>query len=237
MKPLVLAVIPAKGRSIRVPGKNMKDFNGQPLLHWTLEAARQSSWVTHFAVSSDCPEILSWARDTHHAYAVPRDPELCAHHVTLDPVIFDAVEFMEGYLEGRQYDMVVTLQPTCPIRPRDLIDDCVKALWHDPGANSLVTVHDAGHFAWQLSWADYTWKQVNAHRRPNSQEMEPTDQVYMENGSVVVTRLLKYNGERVLAPVTCYPINPVFGMDIDTEVQFKIAEGIHELMMEGTLNV
>jgi CMP-N-acetylneuraminic acid synthetase len=226
IKPKVLAVIPAKGRSTRIPGKNMKDFNGQPLLYWTIQDSVQSKWVTYTGVSSDCPEILSYATQ-HGALAIPRADDLCQDDTPTDPVILHAVKYVQQALQ-MEFDMVVTLQCTSPVRPDDLVDDCIKALYSDPGSNSVVTVHDAGHFAWQLSFDNFNWCQVNAHRRPVSQKMDPADKIYMENGSVVVTRAheLLAKWERVVPRVKCYPIDSKFAIDIDTEDDFMMAESI-----------
>jgi len=226
IKPRVLVVIPAKGRSTRIPGKNMKDFAGQPLLYWTIMAARESQWVTSTCVSSDCPEILNYAFDKG-VTPVPRDDSLCQDSTPTDPVIVHAVGFIQSVFEI-SFDMVVTLQCTSPVRPKDLIDDCIKTLYRDPGANSVVTVHNAGHFAWQLSFDTMDWCQVNAHRRPVSQNFEPSDRIYMENGSVVVTRkkeLLMHN-HRVVEPVNCLPIEGKYSIDIDNQDDFTMAESM-----------
>lgn len=226
IKPKVLAVIPAKGRSTRIPGKNMKDFAGQPLLYHTIEAARISEWVNWVCVSSDCPEILKYGL-AQFAYSVPRSDALCQDDTPTDPVIVHAVRYMEQQI-GVTFDMIVTLQCTSPIRPKDLIDDCVKTLHRDPGANTVLTVHRAGHFGWMLSYDKYGWFQINAHRRPVSQDLEPNDMLYVENGSVVATdrNALLGSCERVVHPVTCLPVDKRYAIDIDDEIDFTMAESL-----------
>lgn len=227
MKPKVLAVIPAKGRSTRIPGKNMKDFDGQPLLYHTIMAARNSEWVTWTCVSSDCVEILEYAKRLG-VCSVQRDEGMCYDDSPTDPVIVAATKSMEKALNVN-FDMVVTLQCTSPLRPKDLIDDCVKSLWRDPGTNTVLTVHHAGHFAWMLSYTDgVCWNQVNAHRRPIGQQFEAHDRIYIENGSVVVTdkKELLTRMARVVYPVRCIPIDRKYSIDIDEQTDFTMAESL-----------
>lgn len=226
IKPKVLAVIPAKGKSTRIPGKNMKDFNGQPLLYWTVEHARAAHWVTYTVVTSDCEEILGYGQGMG-CMAVHRSPLLCRDITPLDPVIVHAVTSCELAL-GMDFNMVATLQCTSPNRPNDLIDDCIKSLYKSPWAESVVTVHHAGHFGWMLSYDQVGWCQINAHRRPNSQDFEPHDHLYIEDGSVMVTRkqALLEHGSRVVKPVNCFSIDRAWAIDIDEQTDFIMAESL-----------
>lgn len=229
----VLIVIPAKGMSTRLPGKNTRPFRGRPLLDWTIDHALDSDMSTDICITSDCPEILDvFCYGRSHVYGVLRSDSLSGD-IPTDPVIRHAVQTMEKSY-NKVYDIVVTLQCTSPVRPDWLIDDCIRQLISDPGASSIVTVHCPGHFIWMLNPDnyDYGWSQVNLNNRPLSQELHPNEMGYVENGSVVVTIRdeLMSQRTRVARPVVCRPIDPVYGVDIDTEIHFKIAEFISEYL-------
>ena len=109
----ILAVIPARGGSKGIPRKNVRLIAGKPLIYYAIRNAKQCELITDVAVSSDDEEILTIA-ENYHAAALNRSSALAQDAVTLDPVIFDAVEQMEKR-ENKRYDIVITLQPTSPV--------------------------------------------------------------------------------------------------------------------------
>lgn len=109
----ILAIIPARGGSKGIPRKNVRLMAGKPLLYYAIHNAQLCDSITDVAVSSDDDEILAIA-ETYGAVPLRRRAELAQDAVTLDPVIFDAVQQMEERT-GSPYDIVVTLQPTSPV--------------------------------------------------------------------------------------------------------------------------
>lgn len=131
----VLAVIPARGGSKGLPGKNVKPFCGKPLLQWSIESAQASDCVDRVLVSTDSAEIASVARNV--SCEVLARPEHLAGDTAL---VADALRYLISELktQGSHFDLLVLLQPTSPIRPAGLIDRCVRELLSS-GANSLAT--------------------------------------------------------------------------------------------------
>ncbi|MGI9325555.1 MAG: cytidylyltransferase domain-containing protein [Pseudomonadales bacterium] len=131
----VLAVIPARGGSKGLPGKNVKQFLGKPLLHWSIESAQASDCVDRIIVSTDSEEIAGVARSG--GCEVLARPEHLAGDAAL---IADALRNLISELNsrGNHFDLMVLLQPTSPIRPVRLIDRCVREMLRG-GANSLAT--------------------------------------------------------------------------------------------------
>ncbi len=118
--PRVLAVIPARGGSKGLPGKNIRPFLGLPLIAHSIKLAKLCPEVTRCVVSTDSPEIAAAARD--HGGDVPftRPSELARADTAMWPVLQHALSEVEK-LEGKPYDLLLLLDPTSPTRlPEDV---------------------------------------------------------------------------------------------------------------------
>lgn len=121
-----LAVIPARGGSKRIQRKNVALLGGRPLLAWTIEAALGTDCVGKVVVSTDDDEISHVARqylgDCRRGCVVQRPPALATDSAPSAPVVLHAWE-----QEGREFDMIVLLQPTSPLRNADDIEAAARA--------------------------------------------------------------------------------------------------------------
>jgi len=124
----ILGTISARGGSKGVPGKNIHDLGGLPLIAWTIREARRSAFLDRLVVSSDDEGILAVARSHGAETPFVRPPELARDDTPgVDPVLH-AVEA----LKPEHFDYVVLLQPTSPLRTVADIDGCIKrCLDHD----------------------------------------------------------------------------------------------------------
>lgn len=127
-EPRVLGVIPARGGSKRLKRKNIRLVGGEPLIVHTIRAAQQALSLTDFLVSSEDEEILEIARDHGAPTPFVRPACLATDEVRNIDTVLHALDFMEQR-SGRRYDMVVLLQPTCPVRKPEHIDGAVRLLW------------------------------------------------------------------------------------------------------------
>lgn len=117
----VLAVIPARGGSKRVPRKNIRLFRGEPLIAWTIYAAMDSKYVDKVVVSTEDAEIAHVAR-LLGAEVIDRPAELATDTATSEDVLRHALTVKEGFA------WVVLLQPTSPLRTSKDIDACIDQL-------------------------------------------------------------------------------------------------------------
>jgi CMP-N-acetylneuraminic acid synthetase len=127
---VILGIIPARGGSKGVPGKNLKRLCGKPLVAWTIEAAKKSKLLDKYVVSTDDEEIAKVSKK-YGAGVIHRPPELARDETPILPVLQDALKKIDA-------DVVVLLNPTSPIRNPDLIDHCIRRFL-DSGADSLAT--------------------------------------------------------------------------------------------------
>jgi CMP-N-acetylneuraminic acid synthetase len=134
IKPRVLAVIPARKGSERLPQKNIKNFCGKPLIEWTIEAALNSEWITKTVVSSDDEAVLGMKDRFNRADFIKRPAELATNISTSVDVVLHAMN-----LQPAAFDYVILLQPTSPLRNfrhiNQAIEDCINS-----NAGSLVSV-------------------------------------------------------------------------------------------------
>jgi len=134
----ILGVIPARGGSKGIPRKNIKVLKGKPLIAYTIEVAKQSSLISHLIVSTDDKETAEIARAYGAEVPFLRPKELARDKTPGLPVIQHAIRFMEGKL-GTEFDYVVILQPTSPLRTVEDIDKTIQLLI-DTGADSAVSL-------------------------------------------------------------------------------------------------
>ena len=126
--PRVLGVIPARGGSRRLPRKNLLAVGGHPLIAHTIMAAQGAASLTDYVVSSEDDEILNVAQSYGASTPFVRPAELATDRVRNIDTCIHALHQMEN-LQNTRYDMVVLLQPTCPIRKSSHIDQAVELLW------------------------------------------------------------------------------------------------------------
>ncbi len=175
----VLAVIPARGGTDRVPYLNIKRLGDRPLLAHTIDAAKTSACVDRVVVSTDDERVAEIARS--HGAEVPflRPASLAADISSLKPVIVHAVEQSEA--DAGRFDVVVVLQVTTPYREAAAIDEAVARLV-DGGFDSVVSVTEDRTLAWRAEGERLAPLFERAGRRD---EQPP---VYRENGAIVVMR-------------------------------------------------
>ena len=139
--PRVLAVVPARGGSRGLPGKNTRSLCGIPLVAHAIRAAAATAAVTRVVVTTDSDEIADLARE--HGADVPfiRPRELATDETPMAPVIAHAITTVES-MEGTTYDVVLLLDPTSPARDPDQITSAVEMLLQDPLLDGVVSVSE-----------------------------------------------------------------------------------------------
>ena len=137
MKPLF--VIPARGGSKGIPGKNIKPLGGKPLIAYSVEVARQLAPDCDICVSTDDQAIADVVREMGLEVPFMRPDYLATDHCGTYEVLLHAVQFYENL--GRNYDTLVLLQPTSPLRTALDVRRCLEA--YSPDVDMVVTVVEA----------------------------------------------------------------------------------------------
>jgi CMP-N,N'-diacetyllegionaminic acid synthase len=135
----ILGLIPARGGSKRLPGKNIKLLSGKPLIAWTIEQALSSKYLDKIIVSTEDEEIAKVSRK--HGAEIPfmRPLELAADTAKAIDAITHAIEYFEK--KGVIFDFLALLEPTSPLRASDDIDNAIKLLIDNAdSADSLISI-------------------------------------------------------------------------------------------------
>ncbi len=224
-KGLVLAIVPARGGSKGVPGKNVRPLAGRTLLDYTAEAARQSGVVDRIVLSTDAEDVAEAGRRAGLEVPFLRPAELARDDTPMLPVLQHALDALER--DGWLPTFVVLLQPTSPLRRAQHVRHALTLL-QDSGADSVVTVVEVPrHFS-----PDYVMRIENGALRPflpegaavtRRQDARPA---YSRDGTVYAFRrdtLSRYNS--IYGP-DCRPlvIDAEESLSIDTPRDWADAE-------------
>lgn len=148
----VLALIPARGGSKQIPGKNIRPLGGRPLIQWTLDCARASGSFDRIVVSTDSPEIADSCRLMGCEVPWLRPADLARDDSPRELAVFHCLEKLSA--EGYKPDAVMLLQPTSPLRSPGSIREALR-IFRDSGGESVVSVcAAANHPLWCKKVAD-----------------------------------------------------------------------------------
>jgi len=139
----VLAIIPARGGSKRIPNKNLRSLLGKPLIEYSIRAAQTAQTVTRLVVSSEDQKILDLANRLAPGSCHQRSRELAEDDTPMFPVVADVIRRLESE-KGYSPDIIVLLQPTSPLRTAVDIDNSVQLL-AESDADSVLSVVNVPH--------------------------------------------------------------------------------------------
>lgn len=212
-----VTVIPARGGSKRFPGKNTHVLNGSPLICHSIEYSLKNPLIQGTYVTTDAEDIKNISRIAG-AEIIDRPAEFAGDHATTASAMKHAVQYLID--KGVEFDYVVLLQATNPLRPKPLLDDAIKII--EKGENdSLFTVNRSEKKLGKI--IDGKFVPWNYKFGMRSQDMEP---LYYENGLLYITKKELLLDEIIEGP-TAYPMivdHPFGEVDIDTQDDFDYAE-------------
>ncbi len=138
-QPKSLVIIPARGGSKGIPRKNIKPFLGKPLIHYSIELARMIVPDDHIILSTDDEEIAEVARLTGLKVDYMRPAELATDESSSQDAILDAMRWADE--RGLEYDNILLLQPTSPLRMLDDVKRCLAK--YTANVDMVVSVTEA----------------------------------------------------------------------------------------------
>ena len=122
----ILGIIPARGGSKGIPGKNIRMLGGKPLIYYAAQAAKESGLVNRLILTTDSAEIAEVGRKLGIETPFIRPAHLAQDNTPMFPVMEHALQFVEN--EGWQPDIILLLQPTAPLRQADHLRVAVNLL-------------------------------------------------------------------------------------------------------------
>lgn len=215
--PSVIAIIPARGGSERVPGKNLLPLAGIPLVAHSILHARGSRYVQEVIVSTDNSKIAAVAKE-YGATVVKRPQKISNAKATSESALIHVLD--ERRKKGKtDPDLVVFLQCTSPVRKHDDIDNAVRQLM-DEGADSLFSATRNHALIWNMTPAGPLSLNYDYHTRKREQDM---DVQYRENGSIYVTKTeILRGGNRMGGKISVYEMDEMHSFQVDTPAQVDL---------------
>ena len=225
-----LALIPARGGSKTLPGKNVRPFCGIPLLAHTIKYAKTCHSLADTVVSTDSDEIAAVARE-YGATVLMRDPALARDETPIWAVIRDSLERMEA-ING-PYDYVALLEVTSPLRTPGSVDCALPFLESRPDADGIMAVSrfnfnpewnsfvidEAGFLQYLVSQGQGIWRRQMAR-----EIVHHSGELYVFRASFVREQIRGYQGGYFLH----YPTPWQQACSIDTLEDFEWAEQLVE---------
>jgi N-acylneuraminate cytidylyltransferase len=215
----VLAVITARGGSKGLPGKNIVDLGGKPLLAWSIEAARGSGYIDRLILSSEDESIIAVAEKFGCEVPFRRPAELATDTVAADPVLIHALDQI-----GEPFTYFVLLQPTSPLRTSADIDGAIALCDREDAPACVGMSLCAKPVEWMYRVAD------DGRVRPvlgyiNTARRQELPAAFVINGAIYVAKVDWYRRHRgfLSAETVAWRMPPERSIDIDSEFDLAVA--------------
>ena len=223
-KPSVLAIIPARGGSKGIPGKNIKMFGGMPLILWTIKAAQNAKCIDKIIVSTDDPDIQRISKKAGIQVPFLRDKKLAQDDSLRNDVIKDVL------VRFPCYDYMIFLQPTSPFRKSYHIDDAFTQMVRNRFLScvSVKEQHPTPNCIFSLEENNKLSPILKASKNTNRQQVKT---FYILNGAIYISSVPSFlnssEPDPLLDSAGCaYVMNEEDSMDLDTHLQWNVAEQI-----------
>ena len=219
----IVAIIPARGGSKRIPRKNIKLIAGKPMVAYSIEAGIASKYIDRVIVSTEDKEI-SEVSTSYGAEVFIRPIELAQDETKTPPVMINVVERLQQ--ENYYPDIVVLLQPTSPMRDAKFVDEALEQFFNTPESDSIFSAHVRCHTMplWKRHHSGELTCLYDYHLRPRSQDRHLNELLYSEDGAFYAIKIDAFKkwkdfiGEKPCIYETPYKV------DIDHDKDFQLAE-------------
>lgn len=220
----VLAIIPARGGSKGVFRKNIKYIAGKPLIAWTIEEAKKSKYIDRLILSSEDNEIIDVAESYDCEVPFIRPKELGEDETPgIDPIIHATKQLPN-------YEYVVVLQPTSPLRTVQDIDSAIEKCYRNNGIAvvSVAESDESPYWMYKLGNGEIMKPLMDIDEIPKRRQDLPN--AFILNGAIYVSRTeaLKEEKSFLQKRTVGYVMPKERSMDIDSELDFKICEVLFE---------
>lgn len=223
MKNLVYGIIPARGGSKSIPLKNIKLLKNIPLIEHSIQTALKSKLIDKLIVSTDHEDIIKICKKYNDLIIIKRPASLSQDSSPTESCLIHACEEMYK-IDSKFPDLIVTLEPTSPLRRLETINQCIQLLLDSDDSDSILCVtKTSACFGFINDNNKFQHFIKNQPRR--RQDRKPA---YIETGNVYVTRYEYLKKHRLVLCDNPLPYEITFeeSIDINDIIDFKIAESL-----------
>ena len=227
----ILALIPARGCSKGLPRKNIRPLLGKPLIAWTIKQALASKYLDRVVVSTDDKEIAEISKKYGAEVPFIRPKELAEDNAKGIDVVLHAIDWLKKGDRRKQYDLMMLLQPTSPLRATEDIDKAIELLFLKK-AKVIVSVCEVDHHPFWANTLPKDGCMKNFIRQEimnkNRQELPIFHRL---NGAIYLAycdylrQCRNFIGKETFA----YIMSREMSIDIDNEMDLKLAEILMKL--------
>lgn len=221
----IIAVIPARTGSKRLPKKNVLPLAGRPCIEWTLDAVCESKEVSHVAVSTDDSTVKKIVSRYDDVELIQRPRNLGQDESSTVDVVLHVLDVLKD--QDQRFSWLLLLQPTSPLRTTRHIDEAVR-LVRKKGADGLISICRAGH---PREWIASTTPGESLESFFSETELQKSaselSTSYTVNGAIYLIRISVFEEEKTFFPmrnIIGYEMDRRYSVDIDDQYDFELAE-------------
>ncbi|WP_424493694.1 cytidylyltransferase domain-containing protein [Salinimicrobium sp. GXAS 041] len=220
----MFVVIPARGGSKGIPGKNIKELNGKPLIQYTIEAAREVFEDRKIIVSTDSPEIKQVVENIGLEVPFLRPVELASDNAGTHEVLVHANKFMEE--RGDTSEILILLQPTSPFRTGRHIQEAIET--YSEEFQMIVSVKETASNPYYVLWEEDEKGFLRKSKNGNFVTRQECPKVWELNGAIYIINIASLKQQKFsdFHKIKKYVMDEISSHDIDTELDWKVAEAI-----------
>lgn len=221
----ILVIIPARGGSKGIPYKNIKPFNGKPLIYYTIDCARTICNDEDICVSTDDPEIISVVEQYGLKVPFVRPAELATDTAGTYEVLLHALNYYEQ--QGKHYDVVMLLQNTSPFRTAEHVEEALKL--YTPDVDMVVSVKECAANPYYCVFEENSEGYLHVCKGDgNIFRRQDAPKVYEYNGTIYIMNAekLKTTHMHKMQKRVKYVMDDLSSFDLDTMWDWQMAETI-----------
>lgn len=215
----ILALIPARGKSVELKKKNIKNFFKKPLIKWTIDAVKKSKLIDKVVVSTDSQKILKIANQYKFVSLSKRPKKLSTRYANMYDVIRHEIKKNPGY------DIIILLQPTSPLRSPSDIDKSLKLMLQKKRKScvSFVEIKYRPELMYQINKKHNLKKFKKTKLILNRQEV---DKYFYPSGDIYISYISSFFKKKSFLDKNTFPfiIEKHKSIDIDDIYDFKLGE-------------
>lgn len=221
----IFALIPARGGSKGLPGKNIRPLAGIPLIGRTIEAAKNCRYIDRVFVSTDSDEIAHVALQFLAEVPFLRPPHLATDKSSSQDVILHFLKWCEA--QDLNFDYLCLLQPTSPFRTGKHIEEAIECFEasEDIQYETLISVTRVENkYNWLLTPCSTNGAMERVTKSVKSSRRQDLPPLYLPNGAIYLARTQSFDGLFLKDKTLTYVMGDKESIDIDTIDDFKLAE-------------
>ena len=217
----IVALLPMKGNSERVSGKNLKDFNGKPLFYHVLMALHNSKYISQIIVNTDSSEIAEKTKSASTKVKIHERPEaICGDMVSMNKIIDHDLNLSDS-------NYFLQTHSTNPLLRTETIDRAIEDFFNL--SDNYDSIFSVTKLQTRLFWENGKAINHNPEELIRTQDLPP---VYEENSNFFIFSKdsFKASGNRRIGQhPKMFEVNKIEAIDIDEPSDFIIAEALHKL--------